>query len=395
LTVSNGRQYRSVVATGPLRQVPAPDVHPALDLSVFRQMADMSNDAFYLCDERGRFLYVNDRSSSSSGYTRDELLGMTVSDINPDFPPERLSAFVRELRTRPIPPFETISRRKNGVIMPIELSVAHLEIDGADYMFGVVRDVSERQQLEATRKSFAQRMLRALEAERQRVARELHDDVGQSVATVGVLLHAIEQTPGSVADEIRPTLAQTRASIRQISEAVARIVRDYHPAELVGLGLEDTLRSHVVQFTQRHGLALELATTSAAGLLDHEQQLHLYRIAQEALANVARHAQARRVAVLLKTQPNELRLVIRDDGVGCDSERAAAGEGLGLVTMRERAELMHATLSFHSTPRHGTELRVVLPLDPERRAAASVPPAIAVPGHGRGAGPYDPTEPPP
>lgn len=358
------------MATRPLRPVPTSDVHPALDLSVFRQMADMSNDAFYLCDARGRFLYVNDRSSSSSGYTRDELLGKTVSDINPDFPPERLADFVRELRRRPIPPFETISRRKNGSIMPIELSVAHLEIDGADYMFGVVRDISERKQLEAARKGFAQRMLRALEAERQRVARELHDDVGQSVATVGVLLHAMEQTPGSVAAEVRPTLVQTHASIRQITEAVARIVRDYHPAELLGLGLEDTLRSHVVQFTQRHRLALELATSSTGGRLDHEEELHLYRIAQEALTNVARHAEARRVAVLLKTHAEALTLTIRDDGVGFDLEQAATSEGLGLVTMRERAELMHATLDLRSTPRRGTELRVTLPLSRDRRTLA-------------------------
>ena len=365
------------MATHPLRPVSRPDVHPALDLSVFRQMADMSNDAFYLCDAHGRFLYVNDRSSSTSGYSRDELLAMTVSDVNPDFPPDRLAAFVRELRHGPIPPFETITRRKNGTISPIELSVAHLEIDGADYMFGVVRDISERKQLETTRKSFAQRMLRALEAERQRVARELHDDVGQSVATVGVLLHAIDQTPGSIAEDVRPTLVQTHANIRQITEAVARIVRDYHPAELVGLGLEDTLRSHVVQFTQRHRLALELATTSTVGLLDHEQELHLYRIAQEALANVARHARARRVTVLLKTRPGELALTIRDDGIGFDPEQAGTSEGLGLITMRERAELMQAALDVRATPQHGTELCVVLPLERACGVAGTARTALA------------------
>jgi PAS domain S-box-containing protein len=333
-------------------------VHPALDLAVFRQMADMSNDAFYLCDDQGRFLYVNDRSSSSIGYTRDEMLGMSVSDINPDFPPERLTEFIRKLRNGPVPPFETNNRRKDGSAMPIEISVAHLEIDGADYMFGVVRDISERKQLEAARKSFSQRMLRTLEAERQRVARELHDDVGQAVATVGVLLHALEQTPGSVADDVRPALAQTHASIRQITESVARIVRDYHPAELLGLGLEDTLRSHVVQFTQRHQLALELATTSTSGVLDHEQELHLYRIAQEALANVAHHAHARRVVVRLKEQHGELQLSVRDDGIGFTPEHARKNAGLGLVTMQERADLMHATLAIHSVPRRGTEVRV-------------------------------------
>jgi PAS domain S-box-containing protein len=344
------------------------DVHPALDLEVFRQMADMSNDGFYLCDEHGRFLYVNDSSTSSIGYTRDELLTMCVSDIAPDFPPDRLREFVANLRHGPIAPFETVNRHKNGTLVPIEISVAHLEIEGADYMFGVVRDISERKQLETSRKSFTQRMLRTLEAERQRIARELHDDVGQSVATVGVLLHALEQTPGSVAEEVRPALAQTHASIRQITESVARIVRDYHPAELLGLGLEDTLRSHVVQFTQRHHLALELATTSTAGLLDHEQELHLYRIAQEALTNIARHAHARRVVVRLKRQHGELVLTVRDDGIGFTPETSRASGGLGLVTMQERAELMHATLTLESTARHGTEVRIAIPVDAVRAA---------------------------
>lgn len=361
------------MVTRPVRPAPEPEVDPALDLAVFRTMADMSNDAFYLCDAHGRFLYVNDRSSSSIGYSREELLEMSVSDINPDFPRARAVEFIRGLRHHPIPPFETSNRRKDGSTQPIEISVAHLDIDGDDYMFGVVREITERKQLEAARKHFTQRMLRTLEAERQRVARELHDDVGQALATVGVLLHALEQTPGSVAPEVRPTLAETHASIRRVTEAVARIVRDYHPAELLGLGLEDTLRSHVVQFTQRHHLALELATTPTSALLDHEQELHLYRIAQEALANVARHARARRVVVRLKEQSGRLVLAIRDDGVGFAPEQANASGGLGLVTMRERAELMQAQLTVHSVPRRGTELRVAVPLDRQGALALDTP----------------------
>ena len=354
---------------------PAQDigVHPALDLTIFRQMADMSNDAFYLCDVRGRFLYVNDRSISLGGYRREELLQLSVPDINPEYPRERFDEFVQAIGEGALPPFETVSRRKDGSLVPIELSVARIDVDGVPYLFGVVRDISERKQLEAARKQFTQRMLQTLESERQRVARELHDDVGQAVATVGVLLHALEHTPGSIAPEMRPALAATHASIRQITESVARIVRDYHPAELLGLGLEDTLRSHVVQFTQRHGLALELATVSTAGILDHEHELHLYRIGQEALANVARHAQARRVVVRLRRQARRLVLSVRDDGVGFAAGAQPSG-GLGLVTMRERAELMRATLTIHSRPQHGTEVRVVLPLRNATPARVRTPP---------------------
>jgi PAS domain S-box-containing protein len=335
-------------------------------------MADMSNDGFYLCDEHGRFLYVNDRSVSTIGYTRDELLGMSVPDISAEYDAERLAGFVAALKKGPIPPFETINRHKDGSLVPIELSVALLELDGQTYMFGVARNITDRKQLEASRKTFSQRMLQTLEAERQRVARELHDDVGQAVATVGVLLHALAQTPGAVAEEMRPALASTHASIRQITESVARIVRDYHPAELLGLGLEDTLRTHALQFTQRHHLALELATTSTAGLLSHEQELHLYRIAQEALANVARHAGARRVVVRLRHLGHRLVLTVRDDGIGFAADGPHA-HGLGLVTMRERAELMQAELSVHAAPGQGTEVRVVLRVPAQQTLALSLP----------------------
>ncbi len=363
---------------GPAQAAP---VHPALDLSVFRQMADMSNDAFYLCDVHGRFLYVNGRSLTLGGYRREEMIGMSVADINPEFPQGKFDEFVSAMGEGTMPPFETISKRKDGSIFPIEISVARIDVDGVPYLFGVVRDISERKQLETARKSFTQRMLQTLEVERQRVARELHDDVGQAVATVGVLLHAMEQTPGAIADEMRPALTATHGSIREITESVARIVRDYHPAELLGLGLEDTLRTHVVQFAQRHKLALELATVAATGLLTHEQELHLYRIAQEALANVARHAHARRVAVRLRITSTQLMLTVRDDGVGFDVT-VARPTGFGLVTMRERAELMHATFAIRTEPGHGTEVKVAVPVGP-RAPAPRAPRAPRSPGRSK------------
>jgi two-component system sensor histidine kinase UhpB len=116
------------------------------------------------------------------------------------------------------------------------------------------------------------------ETERQRVARELHDDVGQAVATVGVLLHTLAQTPGAVAEAMRPALQTTLATIGDMTESVARLCREYHPAELLGLGLEGTLRAYVREFARRHGLASPRRRWPALG---GERELHLYRIVQE------------------------------------------------------------------------------------------------------------------
>ncbi|MBI3770184.1 MAG: PAS domain S-box protein [Deltaproteobacteria bacterium] len=339
----------------------------ALDLEVFRRMADMSSEAFMLADRDGRFIYVNDCACTLSGFDRGELLTMSVSDINPDFPPPEWREWVVTARGA-APPFETRHWCKDGTLIPVEISAARIERPDEPYFFGVVRDISERKEAEAAQNGFTRRLLHTLEAERQRVARELHDEVGQAIAAVGVLLHTLENTLGSIPQDLQQELAATYATIRQITESVARIVRDYHPADLLALGLEETLRTHARQFAQRHKLTLRLATVSAEGLLSDEHALHVYRIVQEALANVARHACARHVSVRLVRQRRRLVATVRDDGAGFDAACTRAGR-LGLVTMRERAALMDAALQVRSTPGRGTEVRLTV--------------AVGAPGIGR------------
>jgi two-component system sensor histidine kinase UhpB len=343
-------------------------------------MADMSNDAFYLVDGNGRFLYVNNSSLTYMGYTRDELLRMSVPDINPDYPWERFREYAEGLEHgTSSPKFETINRRKDGTIVPIEISVARIDVHGEFYLFGVVRQISERKQFEATQRSLTRRILQTLEAERQRVARELHDDVGQAIATVGVLLHTLDRTPEAVPPSARAALAATHATIGQITESVARLVRDYHPAELLGLGLEDTVRTHAHEFARRHGLTLRLSTSAIAGLLAADHELHLYRIVQEALANVVRHAAARKVTVRVGRERRRVVAIVRDDGVGFTPDPAHCG-GLGMVTMRERAELMGGELVVRSGAHGGTEVRVSVPIPevtPVRQRTTHVPAAAA------------------
>ncbi len=336
-----------------------------LDLSVFRRMADMSNEAFFLADATAHLRYVNERALTLSGYAREELLAMTLFDLEPEFPRERLFAMMDEAAHGPIPPFEARTLRRDGVYLPTEVSLARIDYGDAAYLFGVVRDITERKQIETVQRSFARRMLENLETERQRVARELHDDVGQAVATVGVLLHTLAQTPGAVAESMRPALQTTLVTIGGMTESVARLCREYHPAELLGLGLEGTLRAYVREFARRHGLVSRISTAGLDEPLDGEHELHLYRIVQEALANVARHAHAREVTVRLARRGQRLVLTVADDGVGFVPD-ATESHGLGLATIRQRAEIMGATLTVRSKARRGTEIRVLLPLAPTR-----------------------------
>ncbi|HEY2388238.1 MAG TPA: PAS domain S-box protein [Candidatus Binatia bacterium] len=344
-----------------MNSIPAP-----LDEEMFRRMADMSTEAFYVTDFQGRFRYVNQRALDLTGYTWKELQGMTTAEIDPDYPLELYQQAVSALEG-PMPVIETRSRRKDGTFFPVEVSAALLQVGGERYVFGVVRDISARKQSELARQNFAQRLLQTLEAERQRVARELHDDVGQALATVGGLLRSLERVSAALPAAARPALDATLTTIRDITASVGRIVRDYHPAGLSDAGLADTIRQHAQQFAECHALRLEVVADTVSGLLDRASELHLYRIAQEALANVARHARATRVRVRLCRQCDGVVLDVRDDGVGIGADRTATG--LGLVTMRERAALMHARFTIRPLPRHGTEVRVVVPCGVRRGGA--------------------------
>lgn len=345
-----------------------------LELSVFRRMADMSNEAFYVTDYEGRFRYVNRRALEMTGYTWDELRTMRTSDLDPDYPLALYQELIRaaiESGGGTLPLVETRSRRKDGSFFPVEVSVALFAADGEQFVFGVVRDITARKQAEHAQRTFAQRMLQTLEAERQRVARELHDDVGQALATVGAFLRSLDGRPERIPAEASPALAATLTSIRDITASVSRIVCDYHPAELLGLGLEETIRTHARQFAERHALVLDLATTPVNGLLDSASELHLYRIVQEALANVARHARASRVTIRLTRCGRGVVLRVRDDGVGMPTERGRRPTaGLGLVTMRERAELMGARVRIRGMQRRGIEVQVTVPLADARVGSA-------------------------
>ncbi|MCC6767012.1 MAG: PAS domain S-box protein [Deltaproteobacteria bacterium] len=336
-------------------------IPPALDLAVFRQMADMSSEAFFLTDQAGRFRYVNQRGFELGGWSWEELQGMTIADVNPDVP---LALYRQAIATMPLGPGMVLSvraRRKDGSLFPSEVSFARLEIGGESYVFGVARDVTERTHMEAAQRQFGQRMLELLDAERRRLARELHEDIGRAVGTIDALLETLERTPGAVEDDVRPTLAATHATVRQITESVARLVDHTHPAELLAEGLESTIRRHAEAFALRHGLALRLTTVPVGDALTTEYELHLYRIVQEALTNVARHARASQVGVNLARRRHRIVLTIVDDGVGFDAAEPRLA-GLGLTTMRERVEMMGGELRIRTGVRRGTAIHVTLPI---------------------------------
>ena len=208
--------------------------------------------------------------------------------------------------------------------------------------------------LEAERRDSARRALSAQEGERRRVARELHDEVGQVLTAVLLQLDRLHRR---ARDADRPEAEQARETVRASLEEVRGIARRLRPEALDDLGLGSALTSLTNDVARRTGLRVERRLAAGIGPLSGEQELVVYRVAQEALTNAVRHGRARRAWVTLQGSDGCAELTVRDDGSGFD--HVTADEGAGLLGMRERALLIGATLDVNSSP-EGTTVRLRL-----------------------------------
>ncbi|MFI6809195.1 sensor histidine kinase [Streptomyces luteogriseus] len=208
--------------------------------------------------------------------------------------------------------------------------------------------------LEAERASGAARALSAQESERHRIARELHDEVGQTLTAVLLQLKRVaDRAPQDLREEVGQAQEATRAGLDEIR----RIARRLRPGVLEELGLASALRSLAGEFTT-HGLTVRHHVTGELPALSPEAELVVYRVAQEGLTNTARHAAADRAEIRLQPVPGGVELLVRDNGRGLGD----APEGAGLTGMRERALLIGAALALETAPGGGTYVRLRVPV---------------------------------
>jgi two-component system sensor histidine kinase UhpB len=219
--------------------------------------------------------------------------------------------------------------------------------------------------LEDERRASARRALAAQEEERVRIARELHDGIGQTLTAVAMQAeHAAHSRP----EARESALLEIPEAIRHSIDDVRRIARELRPEALDDLGLTNALLTLCRRMAHHSGIRIEPQLELARGASDlaPETELVIYRVAQEALTNAVRHADATHITVALRAAGERITLRVRDDGRGID--RPLPGDTAGISGMRERALLVDAQLSIHSNPGAGTEVRLDVPLDEEHRA---------------------------
>ena len=339
-----------------------------------RGVVESTADGLLVVDRNGRVIIQNGRfgkmwripSELLASGDDNALLAHVVGQLSH---PEDFLARVRALYDTDAEDMDEL-RFKDGRVF--ERFSRPLVLQGA--VMGRVwsfRDVTKRKQAEGKLKesrqrlqTLSRRLVKVQETERRHLARELHDEIGQALTVAELNLQALLQLPGT--DALAPRLQESLYVVERVLEQVHDLSLNLRPSMLDDLGLEPALRWYTERQAALAGLQAEVRADPLEQRLDPMIETECFRVAQEALTNVVKHAKARTVTVELTRNDEQLHLSVRDDGVGFDvaslREKAVRGASLGLLSMEERATLAGGGLQYHSTPGQGTEVHAWFPL---------------------------------
>ena len=455
-------------------------------LALFRSLIDGSNDALEVIDPATlRFLDVNEKACRDLGYSREELLSLTVLNVDAAMDPSAMKTLLKSGQTG-FAVFESVHRRKNGSTFPVEVTIKPVTIDRAynvavvrditdrkraqeelreseerlrlaaeagkmfayswdaatDQMLrsgdsdllgvdsatpytgrqllekvhpddqdllvsaferltpdsplfqvsyrmfrpdgeivwvernsrayfdergrvlriiGMAADVTQRKRAEEALSSLSRRLIQAQEAERARIARDLHDDIGQRLALLTVTVEQLTEIRSHTSDEGRSHLDALRAQTTEISASVRALAHELHSSRLQYLGVVAATKGFCAELAAQHKVEVDFSSAEIQPGVPAETALCLFRVLQEALHNAVRHSGARQFEVQLRETPDALQLTVRDKGSGFDPDTAVAGGGLGLTSMKERLKLVSGELLIKSRPSRGTTIVARVP----------------------------------
>lgn len=329
----------------------------------YHVLLNAMSDGAALLSPDGTILFANRRLAEIAHAPLESLRGSRLPQFAAPAERHRLEAFVREGRSGGRE-FAIIGT--DGSATPVWIALSRVPLEGGNghaVRMAIITDLTDRKRAESTRLGLLKRLLSAEDQERRRIARELHDETGQSLTTLLVGLRAIADITGLAA--VRSMAQRLREVAAHTVDDVGRLARGLHPAVLDDKGLVAAARRHVSDFAKSFGVVVHVRVNgSVPRRLSPLAQSTIYRILQEALTNVARHAHARAVAVVLKHDKAMLELVIRDDGVGFDPAAVLSeASGLGLHGMQERVALLGGSVQIASREGSGTTIRARIPAD--------------------------------
>ena len=341
----------------------------------FRQIVQTTPDVIWRADASGRFTFVADGAVDLFGWTAEEIVGKHFGFLTLDESmPEAIANWEQLAREPDVTQHVNyVLRRRDGSTFRSEIAAIGLTENGRFVGGqGTVRDISERERLERELRRQAGEL--ASSEERSHLARELHDSVTQALFSMTLVARSVELLLERDPEAARTQLAQLRDLQREALAEMRALIFELRPGNVEQDGLVRALRTHSAALQGRIGLPI-VVESDVDDRLPLEVEETLYRISQEALHNVVKHAAARQVGIALERARSGVRLRIEDDGKGFDPE-AVPDSHLGIAGMRARAAKIGAQLECRSEPGRGTTIEVVVPDDViERFPASSLPTA--------------------
>jgi PAS domain S-box-containing protein len=336
----------------------------------YRELFENSKDAIYVHDMSGQYTSVNRAAEQLSGYTRQELIGRHFSSlVSPEYARHVREQLCRKLQASGETTYEVELITKQGERIPVEVSSRLIIENGLPIgVQGCLHDISERKKAHEASRTYSRRLLEAQEAERRRISLELHDQVGQILTAVKMNLHSLRKAYNS--PEILTSIEENLNVIDEAVDQVRDLSVDLRPLLLDDFGLVVAVRWYLDRQAKNSGVAVEFSSHS---LTDDDRfpaalETACFRIMQEGVTNIMRHARATRLVVGLERTGSELLLVIGDNGSGFDVKEMRSASGsptLGLRGMEERAQAVGGTLTIDSAPGLGTQICASFPVTVE------------------------------
>jgi PAS domain S-box-containing protein len=368
----------------------------ALRLTQFS--VDHAGDAVFWLGPDARFFYANARACRYLGYSQEELLSMTVHDVDPNFPAEVWPKHWEELRRRGSFTFESQLRTKDGGFVPVEITGNWLEFEGKEYNCAFVRDITDRKRAEealqqahdeledrvrrrtaelaranedlrgkeVARQHLLDKLISAHEDERARIARELHDEAGQSLTALLLQLAGVEAMLPGGAGQAKRHLVELQSLTASIVEEVRRLMQNLRPSLLDDQGLIPATRSYAKMRLEHSGVKFQIDVQGVKRKLLASLETALFRIFQEAITNIAKHAEAKNGRIELHFKHSSLEAQITDDGCGFDPVSSrATWQTFGLLGIEERVAILGGTLRIDSQEGRGTKIHLTVPTPPD------------------------------
>lgn len=338
---------------------------------------DAAMDAIVTVDHTGRIVEFNPAAERIFGYPRSRAIGSKLEElvVPPSLRARHLTSFTRAVETGATTivgkRVELPGYRADGTEFPAEIAIARISREGPPMFTAFVRDVTARNQThqaladsEQQLRALAARLQEVIEEERTRIAREMHDELGQQLTALkldlGWMMRRYEtHNREGFAERLHASIALVDQTVQTVRKLATRL----RPGALDDLGLVAALDWEAREIATRSGIRFDVALPEEEELhLTSDQSTALFRTFQELLTNVMRHAAAKSVRVRLERNEREVVLVVEDDGRGITSAQASSGKSLGLLGIRERVALLGGTFAIEGPPEGGTRVKIVFPL---------------------------------